>query len=167
MLTNQNCKGSLQMTHRRSSTSRRKFGDLITADHNVLNEESESRNSHRYAVVVQDLVTQWIQSDPCKTKSSQETEKSLKTFLDPSQKPGFIYTDNSSEFGISCSEELSWNHRKSSPHRSETDGIAERAVRRVKEETSAVLILSGLDAKWRADFIDRYCYLRNVLFSYS
>ena len=33
------------------------FGDSITADHNVLNEECESRNSHRYAVLVQDLAT--------------------------------------------------------------------------------------------------------------
>ena len=30
-------------------------GDLITADHKVLSEESASRNNHRYAVVVQDL----------------------------------------------------------------------------------------------------------------
>ena len=45
-----------------------KFGDLITADHKVLSEESQSRNNHRYAVVVQDLATQWIQSYPCKTK---------------------------------------------------------------------------------------------------
>ena len=35
-----------------------KFGDLITADHRVLSEECESRNNHRYAVVVQDLATQ-------------------------------------------------------------------------------------------------------------
>ena len=33
------------------------FGDLITADHTVLSEGCESRNSHRYAVVVQDLAT--------------------------------------------------------------------------------------------------------------
>ena len=46
------------------------FGDLITADHKVHGEESESRDNHRYAVVVQDLATQWIQSYPCKTKSS-------------------------------------------------------------------------------------------------
>ena len=32
-----------------------KFGDLITADQKVLNEDGESRNNHRYAVVVQDL----------------------------------------------------------------------------------------------------------------
>ena len=31
---------------------------LITADHNVLSEGSESRNNHRFAVVVQDLATQ-------------------------------------------------------------------------------------------------------------
>ena len=46
------------------------FGDLITADHCVLSEGCESRNNHRYAVMVQDLATQWIQSYPCKTKTS-------------------------------------------------------------------------------------------------
>ena len=34
------------------------FGDLITADHKVLSDTCESRNNHRYAVVVQDLATQ-------------------------------------------------------------------------------------------------------------
>ena len=34
------------------------FGDLITADHKVLSDNCESRNNHRYAVVVQDLATQ-------------------------------------------------------------------------------------------------------------
>ena len=56
-------------------------GDLISADQKVLSEESEPRDNHRYALVVQDLATQWIQSDPCKTKTSQETQKSLMEFL--------------------------------------------------------------------------------------
>ena len=43
-----------------------KFGDLITADRKVLNEGDESRNNLRYAVVVQDLARQWIQSYPCR-----------------------------------------------------------------------------------------------------
>ena len=64
----------------------KKFGDLTSADHKVLNEEGE-RNNHRYAVVVQDLATQWIQSYPCKTKTSQDTEKSLRQFLEPSHRP--------------------------------------------------------------------------------
>ena len=53
------------------------FGDLITADHKVLSEICESRNNHQYAVVVQDLATQWIQSYPCKTKTSQEAQRNL------------------------------------------------------------------------------------------
>ena len=40
------------------------FGDLITADHKVLSDNCESRNNHRYEVVVQDLATQWIQAYP-------------------------------------------------------------------------------------------------------
>ena len=59
------------------------FGDLITAGHKVLSDNCESRNNHRYAVVVQDLATQWIQAYPCKTKTSQETQRSLQKFLEP------------------------------------------------------------------------------------
>ena len=107
------------------------FGNLITADHKVLSDNCESRNNHRYAVVVQDLATQWIQSYPCKTKTSRETQRSLQKFVEPDRNPQVIYTDNSLEFGRAC-EDLSWNHCTSTPHRSETNGIAERAVRRVK-----------------------------------
>ena len=137
------------------------FGDLITADHKVLSDNCESRNNHRYAVVVQDLATQWIQAYPCKNKTSQETQRSLQKFLEPERKPKVIYTDNSLDFGKAC-EDLSWNHCTSTPHRSETNGIAARAVRRVKEGTSAVLLQSGLNESWWADSMECYTYLRNV-----
>ena len=95
------------------------LGDLITADHKVLSDNCESRTNHRFAVVVQDLATQWIQSYPCKIKTSQETQRSLQKFLEPNRKPKVIYTDNSLEFGKAC-EDLSWNHCTSTPHTSET-----------------------------------------------
>ena len=69
-----------------------RFGDLITADHKVLSDNCESRNNH--------------QSHPCKTKTSQETQRSLQKFLEPDRKPKVIYTDNSLEFGKDC-EDLS------------------------------------------------------------
>ena len=137
------------------------FSDLITADHKVLSDNCESRNNHRYAVVVHDLATQWIQAYPCKNKTSQETQRSLQKFLEPERKPKVIYTDNSLEFGKAC-EYLSWNHCTSTPHRSETNGIAERTVRRVKEGTSAVLLQSGLNESWCSDSMECYTYLRNV-----
>ena len=137
------------------------FGDLITADHKVLSDNCESRNNHRYAVVVQDLATQRIQTYLCKTKTSKETQRSLQKFLEPERKPKVIYTDNSLELGKPC-EDLSWNHCTSTPHRSETNGIAERAVHREKEGTSAVLLQSGLHESWWADSMECYTYLRNV-----
>ena len=137
------------------------FGDLITADHKVLSDNCESRNNHRYAVVVQDLATQWIQAYPCATETLQETQRSLQKFLEPDRNPKVIYTDNSLEFGKVC-EDLSWNHCKSTPHRSETNGIAERAVRRVMEGTSPVLLQSGLNESWWADSMECYTYLRNI-----
>ena len=111
--------------------------------------------------MVQDLTTQWIQAYPCKNKTSQETQRSLQKFLEPERKPKVIYTDNSFKFGKAC-EDLSWNHCTSTPHRSETNGIAERAVRRVKEGASAVLLQSGLNESWWADSMECYTYLRNV-----
>ena len=71
---------------------------LITADHKVLNEGRENRHNNRYSIVVQDLATQWIQSYPCKTKTSQGTEKSFRKFLEPWEKAKVIYTNNSLDF---------------------------------------------------------------------
>ena len=55
------------------------FGDLITADHKVLSDNCESRNNHRYAVVVQDLATQWIQAYLCKTKLHKKHKGACKS----------------------------------------------------------------------------------------
>ena len=49
------------------------FGNLITRKHKVFSDKCESLNNHRYPVVVRDLDTQWIQTYPCKNKTSQET----------------------------------------------------------------------------------------------
>ena len=81
-------------------------------------------------------------------------------FLEPTRQPKVIYTDNSLEFGKAC-EDLSWNLCTSTPHRSETSGIAERAVR-VKEGTSAVLLQSSLDNSRWTDSMECNCHLRNI-----
>ena len=53
------------------------FGGLITADHKVLSDNCESRNNRRYAVVVQDLATRWIQAYPCRNKNFSGKTKEL------------------------------------------------------------------------------------------
>ena len=65
------------------------------------------------------------------------------------------------EFGKAC-EDLSWNHCTSTPHRSETGDIAERAVRGVKEGTSAVLLQPCLNQKWGVNSMECYTHVRNI-----
>ena len=94
-------------------------------------------------------------------KNFSGNTKELAKFLESDRNPKVIYTDNSMEFG-KAGEDLSWNHCTSTPNRSETNGIAERAVRRVKEGTSAVLLQSSLNESWWADSMECYTCLRNV-----
>ena len=91
----------------------------------------------------------------------QRKLKELQKFLELIRKPKIIYSDNVFEFGKDC-EDLSWNHCTSTPHHSETNGIADRAVRRINEGTCAVLLQSGQDEKRGADSMECYCYLRNI-----
>ena len=85
---NPNCDICLKTKIIRASCRRRagtvvpraeKIGDLITADHKVLSDNCESRNNHRYAVVVQDLATQWIESYPCKQKLLRKLREACKS----------------------------------------------------------------------------------------
>ena len=111
----------LEGQHNSESHIRRasKFGDIITADHKVFNAGGESLNDQRHAIVVRVLATQWLQSYPCRTKTSQESARNLRQFLDHEENPKVIYTDSSLEFG-KASEDLQWNHCTSTPHRTET-----------------------------------------------
>ena len=113
----------MRKTHGHSCISSRKFGDLITADHKVLGEGCESQKGSGNSM---EFI--FIRSIP---RLLMESEKNSQKFL-------VIYTDNSLEFGKAC-QDLSWNHCTSTPHRSETNRTAERAGRRIKEGTSAVL----------------------------
>ena len=113
------------------------YGDLTNANHKVLSEGCESRHNHRYAIVAQDLATQWIQSYPCKTQTSQETQKSLQKFLQPTSKPKVIYT------------EFPWNQGTSTPH-----GILKRDMLIADIEELEQMDASELHAK---DSMQRKC----------
>ena len=58
-----------------------KFGDIITADHKILNVENGSRGGHKNALVVQDNFTDWTQSYPMKTKETSETMSCYNDFF--------------------------------------------------------------------------------------
>ena len=117
----------------------------------VLHEEHESRLNHTFAVVVQDLATPWIHSFfHAKPHQLRRRREASGTFLHPEENARSMFSDNSMEIFKHC-EELNWKHERPTPRRSETNGIADRPVRRVKEGTSSVLVQSGLQESWWAE----------------
>ena len=130
---------------------------MITADHKVLNEDQ----SRVCIINMQWLCRTWRRNGFKVTHAKPDQVRKRREVLEHSyvqkKNPLSIYSDNSLEFNKAC-EELNWNHERST----ETNGIAERAVRRVKEDTSSVLIQSGLQEGWLAEAMELYCSFRNV-----
>ena len=122
---------------------------MIAADHKILHPESESSAQHRNALVIQDFSQYWIRSYLFKNKNATDTVTCLQRCTPPTLNPGRANTDSSLEF--------------TKPHRSQTNGIAERAVRRVKSaNAAAALVQSGLsEARWN-EAVECYCHLRNI-----
>ena len=140
----------------------KQFADAITADHAILNEEDTSRDGDQIVLVIQDGYTKWLQSIPCKTKSAHETRLGILNFLGPQLKAKHAYTDNSKEF-IKCFEDLGIPHDTCTPHRHETNGVVERAVRRVKEGTSSAMVQSGMAEYWWNWATKCFAFLRCVV----
>ena len=169
-LKDRNCEVCLRTKNTRAPCRRRiggavlraeNFGDLITADHKVLSEGCESRT----IIDMQSWCRTWPpnRSNHIRTKQKllRKPEGACISSWSGTGSINSFTLDNSLKFGKAC-EDLSWNRCTSTPHRSETNGIAERAVRRVKEGTSAVLLQSGLNESWWAGSMECYTYLRNV-----
>ena len=109
-----------------------------------------------------DRFTKWLQGFAARTESSDECVKAFQRFLGPQVKPEHVYTDNSGEL-IKALDELNWPHDTSTPHRFQTNGVVERAVRVVKEGTSCALVQSGLAEAWWPEAMSCFCFLKNVV----
>ena len=142
----------------------KEFGDGITADHAILNDILPS-DYEKVASIIQDRFTSFMMGFPARSKNALETRVAFQRYLGPEfrrGKVGAIYTDNSKEFEAAI-KSLCYIHDTSTPHRPQTNGVAERAVKRAKEGTSAVLVQSGLSDDWWPEAMRTYCHLRNII----
>jgi len=140
----------------------KKFADSITADWKILNKENESRTFDMLALVVQDRFTHWLQSYPSGSRDAEATQKWFQRFWGPQVKPEYVYSDGAGEFAKAL-DLMGICKDVSTPHRPSTNGVAERAVQRVKGGTSAALLQSGWHDCWWAEAMMCYCFLRNVV----
>ena len=97
----------------------------------------------------------WIQNYPCKTNSAQPRRKAKIHFIRA------VF-----RFSIRVCEELNWNHERDLRRTDPKHGIAERAVRRVKEGTSSVSVQSGLEESWWADAMEFFIAISETCKTY-
>ena len=130
------------------------FGDLITADHKVLSDICES----------------WCRTWPLNGSKHIRAKQKLHRKHREACKSSWSQIGSQKSFTLT----IPWTSAKlvkispgiiARAHHTDQKqmGIAERAVRKVKEGTSAVLLLqSGLNESWWAHSMECYTYLRNV-----
>ena len=94
-------------------------------------------------------------------QNSREVKLTFSRFLGPNIKPAHAYTDGSAEFESAC-QDLGSLHDTSTPYRPQTNGVAERAVRGVKEGTCCAFAQSGIHADWWAEGQTCFCFLQNM-----
>ena len=107
-----------------------------------------------FSFVVQDLANHLIQSAPCEIKTSQATNRILRKFLEPSEKPKVIFSD------------IFWNLAKPVKiyhgiivHQRVTDlrrMVLLREPQAKLKEVSAVMLQSGMDGECCADSMEYY-----------
>ena len=83
-------------------------------------------------------------------------------FCGPQCKPEHVYTDLSKEFKKAL-KDRGWTHDCSTPYRAQTNRVAERAVRRVKEGTSCAREQSGFSEEWWPSAMMMCCFNRCVV----
>jgi len=138
------------------------FADAVTCDHKILNEEDKSRNQDQNIFVIYDRAKHWLQAYPVETKNHLDTMTSFQRFFGPQIKPKHIFSDNSGEIKKAC-EIMGYSQDTSRPHRSETNGMAERQVRNVVEGTKSTLVQSGFHEDWWSYAVYAFCFLHCVV----
>ena len=99
-----------------------KFGDRLTADHKTLADDQSARSGARYALVIQDEYSKWIQADATKTKSHGKVVMALSRFMPLNTKPMHIYVDNTPEL-TKALETMQCHHDTCTPHHPKINGV--------------------------------------------
>ena len=113
---------------------------------------------HRYAVLVQDLDTQWIQAYPSKTKTSKETQKLAQVLGDKQPKVITLTFLWNSAKPVKMSPGIM--HVCTTQIRNKRDCGESSA--QSKKNTFAVLLQSSLNKNWWADSMECYTDFRNI-----
>ena len=114
------------------------FGEHVAADHLIAQDiGDESIMGEKVGLVVFDRATTWLDCFPLLSKNATDAAVALAEFIRKARMQSF-FSDKSPEL-LKIAREEGWRHPKSTPGKPDTNGVAERAVRKVCEGTRTAL----------------------------
>ncbi len=137
------------------------FGDQFTADHIVAySERSMGVTGHQAAVVFGDRATGYFEGFPLIGKTTPDTSHALRCFAG-SNTLKRVWTDNSPEL-IATMIEAKVVHDLSTQGQPQSNGRAERLVRRTMDGTKTLLLQAGLPGAFWPYAMKAYCFAQNT-----
>ena len=113
------------------------------------------------AVVFLDRATKWIAVYPKSSTSAKHTIEAVKHFAGPEDKIASFYCDNAPEL-ISGARACQWRFSTAATGMPQSNGVAERSVRTVKEGSSCAIVQSGYSTTWWPDAREHFCFAKNA-----
>ena len=114
------------------------------------------------AIVLFDRATSWLDCYLKATRSEAHIVEAMQEFTKPSDKIKQFYCDNGGELEA-ASRTLNWRRPTSTPGCPQTNGLAERCVRKVKEGGTSGIVQSGFKAKrWWRFSVRCQCFGANI-----
>ncbi len=138
------------------------FGDHITGDHfDAKSWKNRGTTGDKWAALLMDRATKWIGVYPAYSKSANESIEAMHHFVSATDTVGTFYSDNSGELAAAC-KHLNWRHRNALEGKPETNSVAERAVRTVKEGVRCILSQAGLPPSFWPEACRYFCHAFNI-----
>jgi len=147
--------------------NKRNVTDVIIDDEGEVDERpneadldvSDLANS---ALVLYDRGTQWLECYPKASRSHEHIVEAMQDFTKPTDNIQQFYCDNGGELE-SASRQLGWRRPTSTPGVPQTNGLAERCIRKVKEGGASGVVQSGFKGKWWWKYADKhYTAFKNI-----
>ena len=108
-----------------------------------------------------DRATKWIAVYPISSKSAKHTIEAMRHFAGSKDKVSSFYCDNAPEL-VTAARSCQWRLSTATTGMPQTNGVAERSVRTVKEGTSCAIVQSGYSTTWWPDGSVHFCFSKNV-----
>ena len=109
-----------------------------------------------------DRATGWIECHPKATLSYEDTLQAMRDFQGTEgRKVKQFYSDNFKSIQ-KAAKKMGWTAPTSTPGVPQTNGLAERKVRQVKEGGRTNLAQSGLSYAWWPYAVTHHCFARNT-----